>query len=512
MKRLAEWMLPVLATLVVATLGAGSNVVQAGEAASGVSADDFAQFQAMLEAQQRRISELEQRLASAEQSDVNKARIETMREQIREILKDQEFRDSLMPPTLQAGYDKGFFIRSSDEKFQIKFNAMMQFRWTYYHSRRENRYQAPGFRRADRSGFDIARLRMRFGGHLFTKDLTYLVELDASSPSGYDARLYYAWVNYRFIDELQFKAGQFRIASTRADFGSTNLLQFVDWPMMNAVYGLGNGTGVRLWGQLFKKRVEYYLDVVNSLNNPATQTITNDEDLYNLGHDSNPAIVARLVWHALVGECDVPLGVDQHFDSLSDIEHHTKPALDVGMHYAFTEDWHDGTLRIPFNRRSFRPGGFGLTSSDGLQINQIGFDAAFKWMGFSITGEYVIRLLDVRDGVDPPWTPLYQLTTDGSTNAQQGGYVQAGYFLPIPGLEKKLELVARIGGVSALAGGQEGAWEYAGGVNYYIQGHRVKLQMDVTKVTEAPISSATYSLANVNDDALIWRVQLQVAF
>jgi hypothetical protein len=31
-------------------------------------------------------------------------------------------------------------------------------------------------------------------------------------------------------------------------------------------------------------------------------------------------------------------------------------------------------------------------------------------------------------------------------------------------------------------------------------------------VDEAPISSASHSLANVNDDALIFRIQLQVAF
>ena len=58
----------------------------------------------------------------------------------------------------------------------------------------------------------------------------------------------------------------------------------------------------------------------------------------------------------------------------------------------------------------------------------------------------------------------------------------------------------------------EGTWDYGGGLNYYIQGHKVKIQTDVTKVSEVPISNSQYSLANVNDDALIWRVQLQVAF
>lgn len=492
------------------TLGA-ARADQAGTLTDG--SDDAVRLRALLDEQQKRISALEQRLSSAEQQDVNQARIELMRQQIREILRDEEFRESLMPSTLQAGYDKGFFIRSSDEKFLLKFNANLQFRWTYSHARRENRYLAPGYRRTDRSGFDIARFRLRFGGHVYTKDLTYVLEFDTSSPSGYDTRLFYAYVNYRLADELQFRAGTFRLASTRADVGSTSLLQMVDWPIMNSVFGLGNGTGVRIWGQLFKKRFEYFLDVVNTLGDPSTRTITTDEDYSAFSHDANPAIVARAVWHALVGECPTPMDDASHFDMLCDMEGHTSPALDLGFHYAFSEDWQDGTLRIPFPRRTFfREGGFGLTGSEGLQIHQFGVDGAFKYMGFSLTAEYVMRILDVRNADRPPLTPLFQLTGDSSTNAQHGGYVQAGYFLPIPGMEKKLELVGRIGGVSALSNGAEGTWDYGGGVNYYIDGHRVKLQMDVTKVSEAPISGATYGLANVNDDSLVWRVQLQVSF
>ena len=63
-----------------------------------------------------------------------------------------------------------------------------------------------------------------------------------------------------------------------------------------------------------------------------------------------------------------------------------------------------------------------------------------------------------------------------------------------------------------MGGGTEGSWEYAGGLNYYIQGDNVKLQTDLTRIYEAPISNNYSSLANVNDDVLVWRVQLQVAF
>ena len=90
--------------------------------------------------------------------------------------------------------------------------------------------------------------------------------------------------------------------------------------------------------------------------------------------------------------------------------------------------------------------------------------------------------------------------------------MQAGYFLPIPGLEHKLDVVGRGSSLSVLHGGPTGAWEYAGGLSRYIEKNRAKIPTDVTEVQAAPVSGCLYSLANVNDSPLIWRVQLQVAF
>ncbi len=471
-------------------------------------------LEALIEAQQAKIESLEQQVAAAQQADVSAARVEELKKQIREVLSEQEFRESLMPSTLQAGYDKGFFIKSSDNKFKLQFNGQLQFRYTYYNTQTRNHYLLPSRDRSDRSGFDIARMNFDFSGHVYTPDLTYFIELGANSASSYDTILNYAWVNYRIVDEFQFRAGLFKTANLRANIVSNAQYQMVESGLVDAVFGLDDGVGVRMWGQLFDKKLDYYLDVVNSLDNPTTQTITTDEDLYTRGHDNNPGILARVVWHALCGQCRTLKADDPaRWDTMSDMEYSMEPSLDVGFSYAFNEDWHDGTLRIPYARRTFfLPGGFGLESSEGTQINQFGLDAAFKYRGFSITGEYVVRIVDIRNADGPPYSPLFLASGDGSTTGHQGAYVQAGYFLPIPGWEDKFEVVGRVGGISTLTGGSEGTWEYAGGLNYYIKGHSVKLQTDVVKITELPISNSTFSYANVNDDALMWRMQLQVAF
>lgn len=488
-----------------------AGVLVAPTFADAGSSDQVARLEALLDAQQRQIEALEQQVGATAQADMDAARTDQMKQQIREVLSESEFRESLMTSTLQAGYDKGFFIKSSDDKFKMKFNGLLQMRWTHYGTRRSNRYLVPGFGRDDRTGFDGNRLRFIVGGHAYTKDLTYSLTFDSSQGANYNTRLLYVWANYRFCDEFQFKTGIFRLASTRADFGSTATMPFVEYPMENIAFGLGRGIGVRFWGKLLEGKGEYYLDIVNRTNGTG-QTITNDEALYATGHDNNPAIVFRTVWALLGGTCQHPED-EGYFAAPCDFAIHTDPALNVGFHYAYTEDEHDGQMRIPFNRQSFfRQGGFGLTDSQGLQIHQVGVDAGFKYMGFSATAEYWARMLDVRNADSAPFSPLFLATGDDSTTVMHGGYLQCGYFLPIPGFERKLEAVTRFGGIRTNAGGGEGTWIYAVGLNYYIEGHKVKLQTDLTKVVEAPMSSSTYSLANVNDDALIWRVQLQVAF
>jgi len=300
-----------------------------------------------------------------------------------------------------------------------------------------------------------------------------------------------------------------RIMTTRAQAMADDAQHFMDRPMTDAVFGSGLGVGVQFWGKCSNK-FEYYIQVLNALSGAGNRTITNDQATpTGTDMDSNPALVFRGVWHALGGE-DGPA-----FKTVSDLGGDSAPALDIGFHYAFNEDEGDtATTRIPFPlpRRPLGVGGFGLTNTNGMQINQFGLDAAFKYMGFSAAGEYILRIVDPRRAGRRPFTPWWMMTRQGDTVVQHGAYLSLGYFLPIPGLEKKLEAVARVGGVSTLANGQEGVWEYSGGLNYYLEGNNVKLQADVTRVYEAPITSSYSSLANVNDDAWVFRVQLQVAF
>ena len=179
--------------------------------------------------------------------------------------------------------------------------------------------------------------------------------------------------------------------------------------MTDAVFQLDRGLGVRFWGQLFEKRLDYFLDIVNSFNSTTNRTITPDPAEL----DNNPGVVFHMIWHALGDnpEHDSFDMLSKDFNEQADLARHESPALDVGFHYAFNEDDGDRrTTRIPFPLpRDPGVGGFGLTTTNGLQINQLGLDAAFKYLGFSATTEYIVRLVDPRAaGGTMPWTSWWE--------------------------------------------------------------------------------------------------------
>ena len=140
-----------------------SNIsVTRGQESPASEGDTVARLEAHLAVQEERLARLKEQVAAETSQDMDQARIEAMREQIREMLSEEEFREELTAPLLQAGYDDGFFIRSTDEKFRVNFNGFLQFRYTYYGTRSTNRDTSPGLRRDDRSGFDVQRAQLHY--------------------------------------------------------------------------------------------------------------------------------------------------------------------------------------------------------------------------------------------------------------------------------------------------------------------------------------------------------------
>ena len=379
------------------------------------NAERVATLEESLGEQGARLAALQQQIAGMRRAS-EEARSDAMRDQIRAVLAEPDFGAGLVPSTLQAGYDRGFFIRSSDDRFSMRFNARLQFRWTHYGVGSRSRGTFRRSRRSDRTGFDLSRVYFTISGHAYDQNLTYGVIFDGSEYVGYDFGILHLWLNYRFADEFQIMTGVIRVSGTRAN-ADTGTMQLVETPIMEEAYTFHRGLGVRLWGKLRSgARVEgqYRLDILNSLGTPNTRTIVTDEELFTRGHDSNPALVFRTIWSLLGRHCQFPEDRLDYASATCDLAYHTEPAVNIGGHYAFKDDRYDGTLRIPVARRGpFQGGGFAPASSEGLQLHQVGADAGLLFRGFSATAEYVLRLIDVRRAARPPLAPLFLLSGEG---------------------------------------------------------------------------------------------------
>ncbi|MGZ3386034.1 MAG: hypothetical protein ACXWNF_13630 [Isosphaeraceae bacterium] len=132
----------------------------------------------------------------------------------------------------------------------------------------------------------------------------------------------------------------------------------------------------------------------------------------------------------------------------------------------------DTILRLSNGTPLFRPGALGPgveLFSTGVQLWTI--DAAVKYRGLGISGEYFFRWLDgFKETGRSPFRTLFD----------QGALLQAGYFVT-PG---KLETFARTSFVTGPFGGGN---EFGGGVNWYVKGSRDwRLTFEVLRINHSP--------------------------
>jgi hypothetical protein len=155
-------------------------------------------------------------------------------------------------------------------------------------------------------------------------------------------------------------------------------------------------------------------------------------------------------------------------------------------------------VRLSDGTRVVTPGALapGVTVIGG-KLYLYAIDLAAKYRGFSFNSEVYFRWLgDFRTiGGSVPHSNLY---TDGF-------YVDAGYMM----IEKSLEFTGRISQVDGLFGDH---WEYAAGLNWYINGtHNNKVTFDLSVLDGSPAQSSSPNL-RIGQDGILTRLQWQVAF
>jgi phosphate-selective porin OprO/OprP len=316
------------------------------------------------------------------------------------------------------------------------------------------------------------------GGYAFTQDLTYRVQMDLAK-SGTAQMLDDAWINYRFVDEAQLQAGQFKMPFSRGELTSDGALQFVDRANAVDAFKPSYDIGAMVQGKTAGGKLAYSAGLFNGTGQSGTRTT------------NSGAWAARLVFN--------PFGEMRY--SEADLENTPSPLLSLGADYFANTLKRNGNTTFLDTTTSTPPyagtaGWLGkaatgtaiFDNTEKVDVGTYGFDAAFKWRGFSAQGEYFGGKAEGQ--------------TQGRTVHSRGYYGQAGYFL----LPKKLELAARYSCVDPNRDiSQDLQVEVTGAVSYYFQGHNLKLQGDYTNIHKQIAGK------QATDDQQL-RAQAQLAF
>lgn len=426
---------------------------------------------------------------------------------------------------LQAGYDKGFYIKTPDENFLLKTNVFLQFRYTFLDFDREVNANNENW-----SNFFVRRARVFFSGNAPNKDWTYYFHIQLEPQSAVNLHdVYVTWKKYPYA-QIQF--GRAKIPYGLHFWQSASLLNGVErsilsgetdadgkddtrkWPGGNANFqvstedsitkypvggfNLFRSQGVQLQGDinLFGQDgfLQYWAGVYNGRNTKGSVNI-----------DSS---------HLWSGRISInPFG-KYNLLQQGDLDYSKTPKV-CFLISGFSNT--DRLTKYRSNTTDADNDGYGDSESATYDIKGTGYNIAglFRYRGFSTDAEY---------GYDR----LEQKRSGGYTWDRFGYRVDAGYFL----IPKKFEVVARYAyverlkdntkekslasglGLVSVNGGTNNAIEdnlreYTVGLNYYLYGHNLKLSVDYSYLMRelTPTPTATVPVDDQHDNRFRTMVQ-----
>lgn len=124
----------------------------------------------------------------------------------KDVITEAEYKEVTASRLSTCVPGKGFTFTYPERNFQLSLGGRGQFQYQFLD--RETGQ--------DVSQFRIRRFKVYMGGYAFTSNLTYRVQADLTK-SNTAQLLDDAWINYRFIEEAQAQAGQFKVPFLREE-------------------------------------------------------------------------------------------------------------------------------------------------------------------------------------------------------------------------------------------------------------------------------------------------------
>ena len=382
------------------------------------------------------------------------------------VITEAEYKDISASRTMTYVPGKGFTFTSPDRKFELTLGGRIQFQYQFLD--RETGQ--------DVSQFRIRRFKVYMGGYAFTNDLTYRVQVDLAK-SGTPQMLDDAWINYRFMDEAQAQAGQFKVPFLREELISDGALQFVDRANVVDAFKPSYDIGAMMWGRVAKGLLTYNAGIFGGAGQSQVRT------------SNNNALAFRLVAN--------PLGEVRYTES--DLENTPGPRFSIGADYFVNTMQKNGRTTFVDTSSTAPPyagssGWLGLNAAvfdntEKVDIQMVSADVAFKWLGLSAQAEYMYGDSEGQ-------------TTHRKAKAS-GIYAQTGYLI----IPKHLEVAARGTRFDPnIDVNNDLQVQLQGAVSWYFYDHNLKVQGDFTN-----IHTQRGAGRQPTDDKQV-RVQAQVTF
>ncbi len=308
----------------------------------------------------------------------------------------------------------------------IKFNIQLQPQFVYTDLDSDGRVQAGGDSVDDTASFDLRRARLVISGNVLNKQFSYKLQNDFASDSG-GGDLKDAWIQWNG-DPANIRFGQMKVPYTRQQRISSSRLFFAERTLVDDVFNQGREQGAYAHAEL--GTINAYVGVYNG--------------------DS-------------AGEGQNQDGEDNKLNGYAAVDFTTESFGSRGLEGDFSED---GTLGFTVGGAVLYGEGEADTFSGDFEQLGLNADAAVRVAGAELQAEYHYR------SIESDLVSTDEIDRDGF-------YVQGTYVMDKLGFGGRFGLVNfddTVGDTTSV----DDIEEYGLVVNYFINGHYLKLQNAAT--------------------------------
>ncbi|MDC0358140.1 OprO/OprP family phosphate-selective porin [Oligoflexia bacterium] len=434
-----------------------SGISTAGADENSKLEEQVSSMQAIITKLSQKVAQLETQLAAVATKQNDSEAMPSKQVQASPIT---DSKDRVGNNKVTAGYDKGFYIASSDGDYRMKFDGQLQLRHLFNHNNDATEDNNDG-------GFQFRRAKLGVSGHVLNPNIKYKLKGNFSRSSG-NYGIDNMFIAYKFDEAWTGLIGMDPAPFMREELVSSKRQQAVARSYVTEYFTVDKTQGVKF---------AYDSDAWGA------QLMLHDGTHQAVGDFSGDTTD----W-ALAGRSEVLLsGSRKQFKDFASWD-----GDDFGILLGAAFDYEEGASDSEANFADV------VKYTTDLSMEWGGANAFVAFSGQEVTSPAAAGLADV---------------------SQYGLQAQLGYFI----MPDKMDLFARYGYINfdgfALNKGEVEAvmddsariWTF--GTNYYFIGHKARFTFDIIYSLDGiPINSSGLGLIKTEDEQLTARTQIQLLF